>query len=511
MDRQPLPGSARALEALAEDPDPFEVLRLTLHLRPAEPVDAGALLAHGALPPGRRGPFPASPAARPEDLEAVRAFAAAHGLSVPGVRAERGVMILEGPAGAVASAFGLSWGQVGGRRVPLGELSLPAALAPRVAGVLGLDARPRLRPHVHHDPAAVGVPGATDGFILPELATRYAFPEGTGKGQRIGLIELGGGYDPKDLAAFCAALGTPPPRVREVSIQGAVNTPASPLAERLEVTLDLQVVAALVPEAEIVLYFAPNTDAAFMEAVQAALDDPAGRPDVLSISWGSAETHWSALDLFLFDDTLKQAAAAGMTVIASAGDAGSRDGVEGEKAHVNFPASSAWVLGCGGTRLSDEDEVVWNSAPEPGATGGGISDLFDLPDYQKAHPIPPSHNDGQIRRGVPDVAADADRATGYRVFVDGAWAVIGGTSAAAPLWAALIARCNEALGAPCGFLHPYLYGDAEARAAFKPILVGSNGDYHAQPVYSACTGLGTPDGLRLLTALRGDHLPHGNA
>ena len=511
MDRQPLPGSARALDALAEDPDPLEVLRLTLHLRPAEGLDPAALMAHGALPPGRRPAFPASAAARPEDLEAVRAFAADHGLALPEIHPERGVVVLEGPAEAVAAAFGLTWGRIAGRRVPLGELSLPAALAPRVAGVLGLDARPRLRPHVHHDPNAIGVPGATDGYILPELAARYAFPEGTGRGQRVGLIELGGGYRREDLQAFCTALDVPVPTVREVSVLGAVNTPDSPLAERLEVTLDLQVVAALVPEAELVIYFAPNTDAGFMEAVQTALDDPAGRPDVLSISWGSAETHWSALDLLLFDDTLKQAAAAGMTVIASAGDAGSRDGIEGDKAHVNFPASSVWVLGCGGTCLSDADEVVWNSAPDPGATGGGISDLFELPAYQKDHPVPPSHNDGRVRRGVPDVAADADRATGYRVFVDGAWAVIGGTSAAAPLWAALLARCNAALGAPCGFLHPYLYGDAEARAALTPILVGNNGDYHAQPAYSACTGLGSPDGAKLLAALRGDHLPPGTA
>lgn len=509
MDRLPLPGSARALEALATDPDPAERLRISLHLRrPA--AAAGDLMAQGALPPGRRSPLPSAAPADPAALEAVRAFAEAHGLAVAGAHAGRGVVDLEGPAEAVATAFGLRWGRTpAGHRVPLGELSLPGPLAPCVAGVLGLDARPRLRPHVHHDPMAVGVPGATDGYILPELATRYAFPEGTGRGQRVGLIELGGGYRPEDLAAFCTALDLKPPRVREVSVLGAVNAPEGPLTERLEVTLDLQVVAALVPEAEVVIYFAPNTDTGFMEAVQTALEDPAGRPDVLSISWGSAETHWSALDLLLFDDTLKQAAAAGITVIASAGDAGSRDGLPGEKAHVNFPASSVWVLGCGGTRLSDEDEVVWNSAPEPGATGGGISDLFDRPPYQAAEPVPPSHNDGKVRRGVPDVAADADRATGYRVFVDGAWAVIGGTSAAAPLWAGLIARCNEALGVPCGFLNPYLYGDAEARAAFRPVLSGTNGDYHAQPRYSACTGLGTPDGARLLTALRGDHLTPG--
>ena len=150
MERQTLPGSARALDALAEDPDPLEVLRLTLHLRPAEPLATEALLAHGALPPVRRRPLAASQAARPEDVDAVRTFASDHGLALPEVRPERGVVVLEGAAEAVATAFGLTWGLVGGRRVPLGELSLPAALAPRVAGVLGLDARPRLRPHERH-------------------------------------------------------------------------------------------------------------------------------------------------------------------------------------------------------------------------------------------------------------------------------------------------------------------------------------------------------------------------
>ncbi len=173
---------------------------------------------------------------------------------------------------------------------------------------------------------------------------------------------------------------------------------------------------------------------------------------------------------------------------------------------VDFPASSPNVLACGGTRLNASlteisSEVVWNE-PGDGATGGGISDSFPLPSYQDDAGVPPSANSSKnIGRGVPDVAADADPATGYSVRVDGEDAVIGGTSAVAPLWAGLIACLNQGLPKPAGFLNPTLYALSASSGVFRDITSGNNGAYSAGPGWDACSGLGAVDGDKLLAGL----------
>jgi kumamolisin len=191
-------------------------------------------------------------------------------------------------------------------------------------------------------------------------------------------------------------------------------------------------------------------------------------------------------------------------VCVAAGDGGSSDGVTDGNAHVDFPASSPHVLACGGTRLQGSgntigSETVWNDGSQGGATGGGVSDAFPLPAWQNGAGVPVSVNPGaRIGRGVPDVAGDADPATGYSVLVDGQSTVYGGTSAVAPLWAALIARINQQLGKPAGFVNALLYTHA---AALHDVTTGSNGAYSAGPGWDACTGLGSPDGTRIATAL----------
>jgi len=204
----------------------------------------------------------------------------------------------------------------------------------------------------------------------------------------------------------------------------------------------------------------------------------------------------------------------GVTVCCAAGDNGSGDGVNDGKAHVDFPASSPYALGCGGTRLEATNntvtsEVVWNDGPNS-ATGGGISDVFNLPPWQANAGVPPSINDQHVGRGVPDVAGDADPQTGYQVRVDGQDAVFGGTSAVAPLWAGLIALINQERGQPIGYLNPILYQNyaqlAQAKA-LRDVTSGNNGGYAAGPGWDACTGLGTPDGTKLLNTLPGAKLP----
>jgi kumamolisin len=196
-----------------------------------------------------------------------------------------------------------------------------------------------------------------------------------------------------------------------------------------------------------------------------------------------------------YDAEFAACAAAGITVTAAAGDNGSGDGESGN--HVDFPASSPHVLGCGGTSLPSTApiaETVWNDGTRGGATGGGVSTVFARPSYQPASVVP----GGGKFRGVPDVAGCADPETGWVVIVDGQTMVIGGTSAVAPMWAALAACLSEALGKNVGALHAALYSLAGWN---RDVVSGNNGTFVAKSGYDCCTGLGVPVGTKLLAAL----------
>lgn len=390
-------------------------------------------------------------------------------------------------------------------RRPAAALALPDAFHDRVIAVLGLDDRPQAearfrtaaQPAVSYTPVQVGA--------------IYRFPAGTdGTGRTVAIVELGGGYAASDLAAYFSGLGVAAPTVTSVGVDGAANGGGhDPNGADGEVLLDIEVVGALAPAAHIVVYFAPNTDAGFLDAVtQAAHATPA--PDAISISWGQSEDAWTAQARTALDEAFVDAVALGATVTAAAGDNGSGDGVGDGTVHVDFPASSPHALACGGTSLRADpatgavtSETVWNGGSGGGATGGGVSDVFPKPDWQDSVSVPATASAG---RGVPDVAGDADPDTGYQVLVDGQRMVIGGTSAVAPLWAALIARLVQATGARGGLLQPALYAGATATATspgFRDIVTGDNGAYRAQPGWDACTGLGVPVGDELVTTLHG--------
>jgi kumamolisin len=269
--------------------------------------------------------------------------------------------------------------------------------------------------------------------------------------------------------------------------------------------LDIEVSAAVAPGANIAVYFAPNTDQGFIDAVSTAVHDATNKPSVLSISWGGPESTWTAQSVAALDEACQSAAVLGVTITVAAGDSGSTDGVSDGANHVDFPASSPHVLACGGTTLEGsgstiQSEVVWNElALNEGATGGGVSNLFPLPTWQANAGVPaPTTSAGG--RGVPDVAGDADPSTGYNVLVDGQQQVIGGTSAVAPLWAGLIALANQANGDDSGFINPTLYA-AAAASAFHDITQGNNPAFSAGPGWDACTGLGSPIGTAIIQAL----------
>ena len=293
------------------------------------------------------------------------------------------------------------------------------------------------------------------------------------------------------------------PTVVAVSVNGATNSPAGdPGSADGEVLLDIEVVGAIAPGARIAVYFAPNTDQGFIDAVTTAVHDQTNAPSVISISWGGSENTWTAQAQAALDQAFADGVALGLTICAASGDNGSGDGVGDGRAHADFPASSPHVLGCGGTRLeTGGPETVWNDGTNGGATGGGVSDTFGLPDWQSSAGVPPSANPGRrVGRGVPDVSGNADPQTGYSVLVDGRQTTIGGTSAVAPLWAALVALLNEQRGRPIGFLNNVLYRSGDG--ALRDVTSGNNdlGDapaYTAGPGWDACTGLGSPNGTAL--------------
>ena len=523
--RHIVPGSERSVmpgARVSGEVAPDERFEATVRLR-AKPSSRGLVEggAHADRPPAQRQylsreEYAASHGADSQDIAKVTAFATAHRLAVVESNAARRSVVLSGTSTTLAGAFGVTLKQYehdgGTYRGRTGTISVPADLADIVEGVFGLDDRPQANPHFQRlqteGEAVSRAAGAS--FTPPQLAGLYKFPAGLdGSGQCIGIVELGGGFKPADIAAYFTGLGLPLPTVKAIRVDGGRNHPTNANSADGEVMLDIEVAAAIAPKALIAVYFAPNTNQGFLDAVTSAVHDKVNKPSVISISWGSAESNWTAQAMTQFDQAFQAAAAMGVTVCCAAGDNGSSDGVADGKAHVDFPASSPFALGCGGTKLTASGqtisaEVVWNANPASSATGGGVSGFFALPSYQSNAHVPPAFGTaGRTGRGVPDVAGDADPASGYQVRVDGQNLVIGGTSAVAPLWAGLIALMNQKLNHPVGFLNPLLYGSLAGRGLFNDIVSGNNGSYSAGPGWDPCTGWGSPIGSKLLTALGG--------
>ncbi len=487
-------------------PAPQETIQITLLLRrrisASEPAQGSPALTYSE--------FAEAHGAAPDDIRLVTAFAGEHGFAVERIQPAARLVTVSGRITDLAEVFGadLELRQIDASifRTRQGALHIPAALHDVVEGVFGFDQRQSAKYNYRVTPHATPSPGFTPG----QVAAAYNFPKATGAGQTIALIELGGGYNGQDLQAYWQQMDVPPVSVVDIGVDGASNAPTGdPSGPDGEVVLDIQVAGAVAPGAKIAVYFAPNTDQGFLNAIITAVHDQQHKPSVISISWGAAEKEWTAQSMNAFNSAFHDAALLGITVLAAAGDNGSSDGEPSGK-HVDFPASSPWVLACGGTRLHAsngviQSETVWNDGTNGGATGGGISGFFPRPSYQSAITMPaaPAGSAQPNGRGVPDIAAVADPETGYLVLVDGEQSVVGGTSAVAPLWAGLLAICNQELGKSVGWLHPTLYAAAATKnKALHDIKQGNNGAYSANSGWDCCTGLGTPNGLALLDLLK---------
>lgn len=556
----PLAGSQRTSvpgsRAIAP-PNPDEPVEVTVRIRPrtALPNDAelealGATAMHARELAPTRDALASRYSASDDDIAKVSEFAKAHGLNVVRADAAERSVVLAGPVSAMDSAFDVklmcyshpAGGQYRGR---VGPVHVPKELSTIIEGVFGLDNRPQARRHIGFRPLPTGMSHASTArpwFTPLELGHLYNFPPGDGAGECVGILEFGGGFSTKDLDAYWQSLGVAPaPHVLAVPVGSARNQPGVDPDSDGEVMLDIEVVGALAPAATIAVYFSHFTERGWVDALSAAVHDKKNRPRVLSISWGWAEGEgmWTLAALQAVHQSLKEAALLGVTVLVASGDDGSSDDIADGHAHVDYPAADPFSIGVGGTTLKASadhqkitSEVVWNGGPRAtagGAGGGGVSTVFPLPTFQAGIGVPVSVNPGHhAGRGVPDVAANADPQTGYFVRTGGKNGVIGGTSAAAPLWAALVARINARAKQPLGYFTPQLYAviakSHAATRALHDVTSGTNdttghiGGYPARAGWDACTGLGTPDGMRLRDALVGagtaapaDALPSGAA
>jgi kumamolisin len=506
----PLPGSERRVTRGARRlraADPEERVEITIVIRRENPLPAptrgGPAVRRRHL---SRSEFAARHGASTDDVERILAFSRQHGLTVADVNLPARTIKISGTVGQLSAAFRVTldvyehpYGLYRGRT---GPVSVPDELEPIIEAVLGLDNRPQFKPHFVHHAA-----GALSAFTPPQVARMYHFPAFDGTGQTIGIIELGGGFKRSDLNTYFAGLGLSTPSIHSTLVDGAANSPdGDHNGPDAEVMLDIEVAGAVAPGAAIRVYFGPNSERGFLDAVSAAVHDEEHHPSVISISWGSSEKGATTQAMLAMDAVFADAAALGVTICVASGDDGSNDREDDGRAHADFPASSPFVLALGGTRLTSADavtidtETVWNA--NGSATGGGVSEVFAIPEWQIGVGVPPSVNPEHfVGRGLPDAAGNADPNTGYSVRVDGTDFPIGGTSAVAPLWAGLIASINQYLGFTIGFLNPLLYSDVSIQNTFRDIRHGNNGSYSATTGWDACTGWGTPDGARLLELL----------
>jgi kumamolisin len=523
-DLVPLPGSERSelpsATATAQPLDQQATIEVTLVLRRRAQVPAELVTGPQTITTDQ---LAAHYGASPDDIELVKSTLEGLSLTVTEVDTGSRRMKVSGTIAAMSAAFGTSLTQVTSdhlgtgavqHRYRSGGLSVPAALAGVVVAVLGLDDRPVARPQVRWS-SRVAVPGsASAGTPVPltalQVASLYDFPAGTdGTGQAIAIIELGGGYQTDDLNTYFSGLGLATPSVTAVPVDGGSNSPGQDSGADGEVALDIEVAGAVAPGATQVVYFSNNTsDQGFIDAVSTAVH-ATPTPTVISISWGGPEPQWAQQSLTAMDQAFQDAAALGVTVTVAAGDNGSSDNPKNPNgpAQVDFPASSPHALACGGTTLVGDlssgkivSEVVWNEiANKEGAGGGGISKAFPVPSWQSSAATPELSG-----RGVPDVAGNADPVSGYQIVVGGQQQPIGGTSAVAPLWAGLIARLAQATGTKFGLLQPLVYAGVAPGAevaGFHDITQGKNGAYSAGPGWDACSGLGSPDGMAILSRL----------
>jgi len=464
-------------------------------------------------------------------------------LKVEEVSFDRRSMRISGTAKAIEAAFKPNWAMMllpgqGVYRGREGAIHIPAELKGIVTGVFGLDQR-----RMAFRRAGTAVPAGNGTAFSPlkptDIQERYNFPPGDGEGQSIAIAEFNGGYFEKDMKTYCDTFGWQPPDVSLIPVDAPACTlqdilnlrnpdlRKAKLEDSFEVMLDVEIIAGLCRKANISIYFSTFDQRGWVDLLDKVITaDPI--PVALSISYGSAEDgeKWSRNAIEAINDRLNKARMLGITTCVASGDDGWKTGIlDDDFGHVSFPSSSPFVMAVGGTMLLQSgEEVTWNEDPVTdvdgmqyggGATGGGVSQRFPRPAWQKNVHVKPLNKKKFKGRVIPDVSALAGEPYYYLCFLGMDWPE-GHTSASPPVWAALIARINAKLPRDKRqrFLTPLLYeklinGQLIGEAAFRDITKGNNAVYHhhpgngykAGPGFDAVTGWGVPDGMKLLNCL----------
>ena len=531
--------SARSVAALGSAEPMSLALTLPLHHQ----AELSNLL-HGLSDPSdpRYGQFltPEQFTARysptPAEYDRVIAYVQSMGLRVTATHTNRTLLDVSAPAGQVEKAFGLHLrvyqSQTDGRYfyAPDAEPQVPSALASLITGVVGLSSASLRLPHFRlQSPPAIspaldpyenasaapnqnGI-GPSGGLAPAGIKAAYnlAAATQTGSGQTLGVFELDG-YTASDIAAYENQFGLPAVPLQNILVDGVTGVPSA-TGGAAEVTLDIELQAALAPNAaKILVYEGPNTDAGVVDTYSRIAADNSAKE--ISTSWGEAENYVPTSVFSSENASFQQMAAQGQSVFAASGDSGAKD--NGSSLSVDDPSSQPYMVGVGGTSLTTngaggpyQSESTWNN--NVGAGGGGVSTVWAIPSYQSSLAGSPASEGSTTYRNVPDVSLDADPYTGYSIYYNGGWTVYGGTSCAAPLWASFTALVNQsrlAAGSSLlGFADTPLYALASSRAYandFHDIADGSSNRYFpAVTGYDDATGLGTFNGANLLADLSG--------
>ena len=431
-----------------------------------------------------------------DEVNKVTSFLASNGLAVTSVSGNRQVVDFTGSVDKVQSAFHTNLGAYTDTTTNKSYFAndaapqLPKDVADVTAAVVGLNNHAT---RVHHSVATKGKgkghKAAPSGYGPTELNGAYntAPLNADGTGQNVGVWEFDG-YQADNISTYDQQFGLDASTPETVSVDGA-NYDSQPGEGQIEVELDIEVIHAIAPKAAQFVYEAPNSDAGETDMANQIVSD--AKVNTVSISWGACEAARDPAEMTAVDQAFAQGASQGIGWYSASGDDGSADctrstGDTGDA--VDFPASSPNVTGVGGTNLdaSSGAETAWDGS------GGGTSAVFDKPAWQTS--------DGD-KRTVPDVSSDADPNSGYAVYSTGQWYTVGGTSAAAPMWAGFSALYGQASGSPLGAANEALYGTGGT--GFNDVTEGSNGSFSAGPGYDQVTGLGSYNAGDLYTALSG--------
>ena len=457
-----------------------------------------------------------------EDYNAVIAYAKKLGLDVIGTHPNRTLLNVSGPTKSIEAAFQLKlnmYQQTNGRKfyAPDNEPAVPAAIASIINGIVGLDnsavwhacnRRQEISNEMLNAPNASSFPSGPGGSYAPgDIKTAYNLNgvSANGSGQKVALFELGA-YLTSDITAYTAYYGLPSANLTNVLVDGGSGGAIDP-----EVTLDIELVLALAPQSQVYVYEGPNSGQGVLDTYNRIATDNIAKQ--VSTSWGLGENYVSSQSLQAENAIFQQMAAQGQTIYAAAGDSGAYDDYPNNmNLVVDDPASQPYIVGVGGTSLTVNattgayaSETVWNDGLGKGAGGGGVSLVWPIPSWQASVSTVYS----KTNRNVPDISLNADQYKGYSIFYNGNWTIYGGTSCAAPLWAAFTALVNQQRQAATmpvlGFANPPLYAIGITAASqtvdYHDITTGNNLFYQAGPGYDNASGWGSFNGANLFASL----------